>query len=107
MGKKRSELIFSQRSISQSELYRNIVKPTRRETAIEMPQARNNHSDDRDLDVRPRLIEDEEIEACAAGDVEAGEYLLAGVVKWDRLRVRTWLHYRLAIWNQKGMLLQA
>ena len=66
MGMKRVELAFRQRPVAQSELYRNIVKPARREAAIEMPQPRNDHSDDRDFDVGPRLIEDEEIEAGCA-----------------------------------------
>jgi hypothetical protein len=42
---------FRQRPIQQSELYRNIVKPARSEAAIEMPQSRNDHSDDVDLNV--------------------------------------------------------
>ena len=63
---KRIELVFRQRPVSQSELYRNIVKPARREAAIEMPQSRNDHPDDRDLDVGTRLIEDEEVEALLA-----------------------------------------
>jgi len=63
MGVNWIELVFRQRPVSQSELYRNIVKPARPEAAIEMPHSRNDHSDDRDVDVGARLIEDEEIEA--------------------------------------------
>src|SRR6476469_2382103 len=57
----------------ETELVR-FLKAARCETAIEMPQSRNDHSDDRDLDVGPGLIEDEEIEACASGDIDAGEH---------------------------------
>src|ERR1700731_1418158 len=56
---KRIELAFRQRPVSQSELYRDIVEPARGQAAIEMPQSRDDHSDDRDLDVGARLIEDE------------------------------------------------
>ena len=72
MGMKRIELAFRQRPVPQSELDRNIVKPAGREAAIEMPQARNDHPDDRNLDVGPRLIEHEEIEARALGEIDAG-----------------------------------
>ena len=51
------ELGLRQWPLSKSELYRNIVKPARREATIEMPHSRNDHSDDRDLDVGARLIE--------------------------------------------------
>ena len=79
MGVNRIELVFLERPVAQSELYRNIVKPARREAAIEMPQSRNDHSDDRDLDVGTRLIEDEEIEARLLGEAHAGRHLLARV----------------------------
>ncbi len=59
----RIELVFRQRPVPQSELDRNVVKPAGREAAIEMPQSRNDHAYDRDLDIGTRLIEDEEIEA--------------------------------------------
>ena len=68
----RIELVFQHRPVAQSELYRNIVKPARCEAAIEMPQSRNDHSDDRDLDVGTRLIEDEEIEAARLASSHAG-----------------------------------
>ena len=76
---KRIELAFRQRLVSPSELDRDIVKPARCEAAIEMPQSRDDHSGDRDLDVGARLIEDEEIEARALGQVHAGGHLLARV----------------------------
>ena len=75
MGVNRIELVFRQRPVSQSELYRNIVKSARPEAAIEMPHSRNDHSDDRDVDVRARLIEDEEIEALSLGGMDAGSHL--------------------------------
>src|SRR5271168_3011067 len=63
MGVNRIELVFLQRPVTQSELYWHVVEPAGREAAIEMPQSRNDHPDDRSLDVGTRLIEDEEIEA--------------------------------------------
>src|SRR5258708_10114250 len=107
MGEKRSELVFQQRPISPSEFDRNIVKSARCEAAIEMPQSRNDHSDDRNLDVGPRLIEDEEVEARALGDVDTGDHLLARVVERAELRAGARLDRRIATWNQKGMVLQA
>ena len=79
LGVKRVELVFRQRPISPSELDRNIVKATGTEAAVEMPQSRNDHSDDRDLDIRARLIEDKEIETRALGEIDAGSHLLARV----------------------------
>jgi hypothetical protein len=51
MGMKWIEFAFRQRSGAQSELYWNIVKPARRETAIKMPHPRNDDPGDRDIDV--------------------------------------------------------
>ena len=79
MGVNWIELVFRQRPVPQSELDRNIVKPARREAAIEMPQSRNDHSDDRDVDVGTRLIEDEEVEARSLGEMHAGGHLLARI----------------------------
>ncbi len=79
MGVSRIELVFRKRPVSPAELDRNIVKPARRETAIEMPQSRNDHPDDRDLDVGTRLIEHQEIEAGSLGKRYAGGHLPAGV----------------------------
>src|SRR5262249_62173140 len=79
LGMKRIELAFRQRLVSPSELDRDIVKPARCEAAIEMPQSRDDHSGDRDLDVGARLIEDEEIEARALGQGHAGGHLRARV----------------------------
>ena len=44
-----------------------------------MPQSRNDHSEDRHLDVGARLIEDEEIEARLLRKGDAGRHLLARV----------------------------
>jgi hypothetical protein len=44
-----------------------------------MPQPRNDHSDDWNVDVGPCLIENEEIKALALGDVDARDHLLARV----------------------------
>ena len=79
MGVNRIELVFLQRPVTPSELYRHIVKPAGREAAIEMPQPRNDHSDDRRLDVGTRLIEDKKIEAGSLGKGDAGRHLLARV----------------------------
>jgi hypothetical protein len=67
----RIELVFRQRPISQSELYRDVVKPARREAAIEVPQSRNNDPDNWNLDVGACLIEDEEIESLSLGEAHA------------------------------------
>src|SRR6187399_2051639 len=71
-----------------------------------MPQSRNNHSNDRDLDVGPGLVEDEEIEACAPGDIDAGEHLIARVVDGTDMCAAARLHRRTAAWRQKGMVPQ-
>ena len=104
-GVKRIELVFRQRPVPQSELDRNIVKPARREAAIEMPQSRNDHPDDRDLDVGARLIEDEEIEARALGELHAGGHLLA-LVELAELRAEVRSDDRSAARRQIGMVLQ-
>ena len=83
MGMKRIDFVFRQRSVAQSELYRNIIKPARREAAIKMPHSRNDHPDNRNVDVRPRLIEDEEVEALPLGQTYAGIHLLARVETAD------------------------
>ncbi len=46
-----------------------------------MPQSRNDDPNDRSLDVRPRLVENEEIETLTLGDAHARSYLLIGVEK--------------------------
>src|SRR5262249_10736755 len=102
---KRIELVFRQGSVSPSELDRDIVKPTRCEAAIEMPQSRDDHSSDRDLDIGARLIEDEEIETRALGHVHAGDHLLARV-EIAEFRGKVWSDGRSAARRQIGMVLQ-
>src|SRR5208282_5978551 len=106
MGMNRIELVFRQRLVAPAELDRNIVKPARREAAIEMPQSRNDHSDHRDLDIGARLIEDKEIEARSLGEPHATHHLLARVVMVER-RAGPRLDRRTVAWRQIGMVLQA
>ena len=80
----RIELAFRRRPVEPSELYRNIVKPARREAAIEMPHSRNNHARDRNADVGTRLIENEEVEARALRRLHAGGHLFARVEPAER-----------------------
>ena len=100
------ELGLRQWPLSKSELYRNIVKPARREAAIEMPHSRNDHSDDRDVDVGARLIEDEEIEPLSHGETHARGHLLVSVETVE-LRAEAWLDCRIVAWRQKVMVPQA
>ena len=91
MGKEWSKFAFRHRMVAQPEFYRDIVKSARREAAVEMTQSGNDHSHDGDLDVGPRLIEDEEIEARTPGDFDAGIDLPACVVeKADRRAAAGW-----------------
>ena len=71
-----------------------------------MPQPRYNHSGDRDFDVGPRLIEDEEIEALSLRDIHAGAHLIARVVERAEPRVKAWFHRRRAARGQEGVVLQ-
>ena len=86
MGEERSKFALRHRLVSQPEFYRDIVQPARPEAAIEMTQSGNDHSDDGDLNVGPRLIEDEKIEACALRDLDTGLHLLKGVFKRAEFR---------------------
>ena len=45
-----------------------------------MPQAWNEHANDGDLNVGPRLVEHEEIVTCPGGDLDTGIDLIARVV---------------------------
>src|SRR4051812_37286027 len=105
LGVKRVELVFRQRPVAQSELDRNIVKPARREAAIEMPQPRNDHPHDRGLDVGTGLIEHEEIESCALDQVHAGGDLRARV-ELAKIRVEVGSDDRSAARRQIGMVPQ-
>ena len=73
------EFVFRKWSVAESELYRDIIKPARREAAIKMPHSRNNYPDNRNVDVGTRLIEDEEIEARLLREGDAGRRLFARV----------------------------
>ena len=86
----RIELAFRRRPVAPSELDRNIIKPARREAAIEMPHPRNDHARDRDADVGARLIENEEVEACSPDSLHAGRHLLARVETAERRSVPGW-----------------
>ena len=55
------ELGLPQPPLAPPEIDRHVVESARCETTIEMPQSRNDHPDDRNLDVWARLVEDEEI----------------------------------------------
>ena len=72
----RIELVFQQRLVTPSELYRNIVEPAGRKAEIEMTESRYDNSGDRDFDVRPRLIEDEKIEAFTLGNPDSSQFLM-------------------------------
>src|SRR5258707_1057660 len=106
MGETRIELVFCQRPVTPSELDRDIIKPARREAAIEMPHSRNDDPHHRYLDVGARLIEHEKIEACLSGECHAGGHLLA-CVETAELRTEAWWGGRLVAWRQKGMVLKA
>ena len=75
----RIELGFRYRPLAQTEIERHVVEAARSETAIEMPQSRNDHPDDRNLDVGAGLVEDEEIEPMTLDELYAGQHLLAPI----------------------------
>ena len=86
MGKEWREFTLTKWTVAQSELHWNVVEPARREAAIEMSQPRNDHPDDGNFDVSPRLVEDEEIETRAPGNLDTGERLRAGIVERAEFR---------------------
>src|ERR1700733_93848 len=106
MGMSGIELVFLKRTVTPSELDRDIVKPAGPETAIEMPQPRNDHPHDRHLDVGTCLIEHEEIEACSLGKSNAGSHLPAGV-ELVELRARAMVDQRISAWRQIGIVAEA
>jgi len=71
-----------------------------------MPQSWNDHSDDRDVYIGPRLIEDEEVKTLSFGKMHASGHLLACVETAER-RAEGWLDRWMVAWGQKGMVLQA
>jgi hypothetical protein len=70
---------FPQRPLAQSEIDRHVKESAGRETATERPQPRNDHPDNRNLDVWPGLVEDQDIEAAAAGKLDTSQDLIAPV----------------------------
>src|SRR5579883_2003823 len=100
------KFILRQRPIAQSKLHRNIIKSAGREAAIEMPQSRNDHPDNRDLDVGACLVEDEEIKALLLGNPDAGGHLLARA-ETAELRTAARLDHCIVARRQKWMVLQA
>ena len=90
---------------SNPKLQRNIVKPARREAAIEMPQARNEHANDGDLNVGPRLVEHEEIVTCPGSDLDTGIDLIARVVV--NLEAGRRRNDRIVARNQERIIFQA
>ena len=105
MGVNRIELVFLQRPVAPSELYRHIVKPAGREAAIEMPQPWNDHPHDRGFDVGAGLIEHEEIESRAFDQIHAGGHLRARV-ELAEIRVELGSDDRSAARRQIGMVPQ-
>src|SRR5258708_18159455 len=106
VGMNRVELVFLERPVAQSELYRHIVKPATPEAAIEMPQSGNDDSDDRHLNVRTSLIEDEEVQAGLLGEAHASAHLLARV-EIAKLRAEVRRDQRLSAWCQIGIMVEA
>jgi hypothetical protein len=91
----RIEIVFQSRLVQPAELDRDIVKSSGREPAVEVPQPRNSHANDRNVDVGAGVIENEEIEARAFGHVDAGEHLLARI-EMAELRTKVRLPRRVA-----------
>src|SRR3954468_3306646 len=106
VGEKRSEFVFQQGAVQKSQFYRYIVKPARREAAIEMPQSRGDDPDDGHPDIGAGLVEDEKIKAGSRSDIDASVDLLARVCQRPELRERARVHRRLAARHQEGMLLE-
>src|SRR5215472_16729147 len=102
---KRIELVLRQRPIAQFELYRHIVKPAGCEAAIEMKQTGNDDPHDRDLDVRTRLIENEEIKSMAFYEIDTSHYLLA-LVEAAKVNVIVRPDRRVSVRRQIGMVAQ-
>src|ERR1700722_4533602 len=106
VGVNRIEFVFLEGTVTQSELYRHIVKPAAREAPIKMTQSRNDHPDDRRLDVGTRLIEDEEIEARLLREGDARHDLFPRV-EMAKLRAELRSDCRITARGQIGMVLQA
>src|SRR5215470_13619868 len=102
----RIELAFRPRPIQPSELDRHIEKPARRKAAVEMPQSRNDHSDNGNLDVGTRLIEHEEIEPALLGNAHTSHHLFARV-QTPKLPLEILADGWFAARRQKRIILQA
>src|SRR3984957_2049403 len=101
----RIELALRHRSLEPSKLDRHVVEPAGRKPPIEMSQARDDDTHDRNRDVGPCLVEHEEIEPRALGNLDAGLGLLAGV-ELPELRAETRPHRGTAARKQIGMIAQ-
>src|SRR6185437_10154098 len=77
MGEERREFALRYRAIAQSQLYRNIIEPTRHDDA-----------DDGDLDVGPGLVEHQEIHPRAPRDLDAGVDLRARGIERPEIQSR-------------------
>ena len=98
------KLSFQQRSVPQSKPYRNIVKAARCEAAIKMPHPRNDHPDDRYVDVGTCLIENEKVEPLLSCELHTGEYLLA-LIQRGKAYTEVRPELRLSIRKQVEMFL--
>src|ERR1700761_7574973 len=88
MRQERREFVLLNRLVAETELHRHVVKPARSEATIEMPQARDDHAHHGDLEVRTGLIQHQEVEPRAFGDLHAGHDLIAGVVELAEIEAR-------------------
>src|SRR5215831_3610735 len=71
-----------------------------------MPQSGNDDSDDRHLNVRTNLIEDEEVQTDLLGEAHASAHLFARV-EIAKLRAEVRRDQWLSAWRQIGKILQA
>ena len=101
----RIEIAFQGRLVQPAELDWDIVKSSGREPAVEVPQPRNNHANDRNVDVGAGVIENEEIEARTFGHVDAGEHLLARI-EMAELRTKVRLPRQIVVRRQIGIVFQ-
>src|SRR5262245_62052847 len=100
------EITFQSRLVQPSELDGNIIKPARREAAVEVPQSRDGHANNRNFDVGARVIENEEIKARSLGNVDASQHLLARV-ETAELRAEARLEGRIAVRDRKSTRLNS
>src|SRR4029077_4666566 len=70
-----------------------------------MAQSWNDHADDRDVDIRTRLIEHKEIKILALGEIDTSHHLLA-FVETTKLRTEVRLHLRAPARRQVGVIVQ-